>query len=222
MPKSAANLARDMASPFLHPIDTVVNVGKLLGGTAAKAIPGRQAWEAYPEAVGRYFADRYSGVGNIKKRAAVREHRKRPRGHCRGIVRRRGTCRRWCQARRAGSRSHRKRRGQGGGPPPPRLRKALLSATRHLPASRTPESAAGVVPLLKRVVALPGDTSRDRSGEHPSERAADRDARAGRDAEGDRDVGRRGMGSHQGQSVPLSYLSASNPEESPIVSLPED
>jgi len=60
---SAGNFVSNMAQPFLHPIDTATNLGHLALGTAEKLIPGPQLGdEKYPNAVGRYFANRYGSA----------------------------------------------------------------------------------------------------------------------------------------------------------------
>jgi hypothetical protein len=68
VPSSAYNLLKNTVDPFLHPIETVKNVGRLGLGTAEKlGISPTTGHEQYPEAVGQFFKDRYGGWDNFKK-----------------------------------------------------------------------------------------------------------------------------------------------------------
>jgi hypothetical protein len=99
-PASAWNLAKGAAQPFMHPIETAEALGNVgrgaiaMGGSAlAAAVPSETlpektfgeryqhglnvvkeksgASEAYPEAVGKYFMDRYGSVEGFKKAVAA-------------------------------------------------------------------------------------------------------------------------------------------------------
>lgn len=67
---SAKRFGSDIAGMIAHPIETVQNIGRLGLGVAEKAIPGQQPHEVYADTLGRYFADRYGGVDNIKRTIA--------------------------------------------------------------------------------------------------------------------------------------------------------
>jgi hypothetical protein len=66
-PSSAVRLAKDVAQPFLHPLDTLGNIGELAAGAAQK-MGLASGTEGIPkvDAVGQFFKDRYGGVENIK------------------------------------------------------------------------------------------------------------------------------------------------------------
>jgi hypothetical protein len=79
-PGSAVNLAKNIAQPILHPIDTAKNLGNLAYGVGSKIggalgveqDPQRKADnEASADAVGRFFADRYGSSEGIKKTLAT-------------------------------------------------------------------------------------------------------------------------------------------------------
>lgn len=99
-PESAGRFIEGIAQPFMHPIDTATalsNVGTgaiAMGGSAlAAAVPSEAlpektfgeryqhglnvvkeksgASEAYPEAVGKYFTDRYGSIEGFKKAVAT-------------------------------------------------------------------------------------------------------------------------------------------------------
>lgn len=63
---STVQLVKDMAQPILHPIDTAKSLGAL-GGSVLGAAGITDADPAMANAVGRYLADRYGGVENIKR-----------------------------------------------------------------------------------------------------------------------------------------------------------
>ena len=71
LPGSAAQFARDIAQPVLHPIETAKNVAELGTGLVQLAIPGEQGNEETARAVGQFFADRYGGIENIKRTLAT-------------------------------------------------------------------------------------------------------------------------------------------------------
>lgn len=64
---SAAQFGKDIVQPFIHPIQTVKDLGALGQGIYGLFIPGEQANEDVARAVGEYFADRYGGIDNIKR-----------------------------------------------------------------------------------------------------------------------------------------------------------
>lgn len=67
-PKSALNLAKSTVQPFLHPIETAQNLGRVAAGVGSKlGIPGAKDYEPYANAVGQFFANRYGGVENVKQ-----------------------------------------------------------------------------------------------------------------------------------------------------------
>ncbi len=76
---SAANLAKNIVTPILHPIDTAESLYDLGKGVASKAAgafgvqqdPEQKAkTEASADAVGQFFADRYGGVDEFKNTLA--------------------------------------------------------------------------------------------------------------------------------------------------------
>ena len=67
IPSSAANYARNVVQPILHPIDTAKAIGNLAMGVASKAIPGRQDSEAYADQMGQFLTDRYGSVDAFKE-----------------------------------------------------------------------------------------------------------------------------------------------------------
>lgn len=67
---SAQRFGSDIVSAVTHPIETVKNLGRVAAGGIEKLIPGEQQHEVYANAVGKFFADRYGGVENIKKTLA--------------------------------------------------------------------------------------------------------------------------------------------------------
>lgn len=76
IPASGAKFASDMAQPFIHPVDTLKNVGTLaIGGlnkiapdvnTSGIVLPSDQKAEKAANATGEFFKDRYGGMENIK------------------------------------------------------------------------------------------------------------------------------------------------------------
>ena len=65
---SALKTVKDMAQPFLHPVDTAGSLKDLAVGTFEKAvIPGRQPREAYPEALADFFVERLGSIDAIKR-----------------------------------------------------------------------------------------------------------------------------------------------------------
>ena len=69
---SAGNFAKSVAEPFLHPITTAKNMGKLGVGLGQETglVPG-ESYKKVPEAVGQFFMDRYGGEENLKKTIAT-------------------------------------------------------------------------------------------------------------------------------------------------------
>ncbi|MDA4120465.1 MAG: hypothetical protein OK436_07760, partial [Thaumarchaeota archaeon] len=77
---SLGRAAKDMVQPIIHPIDTMKSMKNLGMGLLEKmpqmgevdqmgeaTPPGRGSHEQYPEAVGKFLADRYGGMENLKK-----------------------------------------------------------------------------------------------------------------------------------------------------------
>lgn len=67
---SAKRLGSDLLAMVTDPVGTVKNIGRLAAGAGEKFIPGTQSYEIYADAVGKYFAERYGGVENVKKTMA--------------------------------------------------------------------------------------------------------------------------------------------------------
>tara|TARA_R110000803_G_scaffold3228_1_gene11023 strand:+ start:1089 stop:2717 length:1629 start_codon:yes stop_codon:yes gene_type:complete len=67
---SAKQFGKDIAEPFIHPVDTAKNLFGLGKGIVQKLIPGEQADEATANAVGKFLMDRYGTVQNIKNTLA--------------------------------------------------------------------------------------------------------------------------------------------------------
>lgn len=68
---SIVQAGKDMATPFMHPIETAKTMGELGLGLIQKLIPGEQPSEKVADAVGQYFTDRYGSVEGIKKAMAT-------------------------------------------------------------------------------------------------------------------------------------------------------
>ena len=71
IPSSAVQFGRDIAQPFLHPIDTAKNLAAVGHGALQKAgvMSGEEDIPA-ANAIGGYFANRYGGVENFKRALA--------------------------------------------------------------------------------------------------------------------------------------------------------
>ncbi|MES5485946.1 hypothetical protein QMZ05_24600 [Bradyrhizobium sp. INPA03-11B] len=70
-PGSAVQFGHDIAQPFLHPIDTATNIKNLGHGILQKVgIMSGSEDEKYADAVGRFYADRYGGIENVKRAIA--------------------------------------------------------------------------------------------------------------------------------------------------------
>ena len=77
IPGSAGKFAKDLITPIIHPIDTSRGLYNLARGAAEKLIPntingvdfGPDQHEAYADAVGKFFKDRYGSVDNVKRTA---------------------------------------------------------------------------------------------------------------------------------------------------------
>ena len=69
---SALQFGKDVAQPFLHPIETAENLKNLGHGVLQKTgiLPGTEH-EKYADAVGKFFADRYGGIENVKRTLAT-------------------------------------------------------------------------------------------------------------------------------------------------------
>lgn len=66
---SAKRFGESMVQPFIHPIETAKNIGKVSLGYASKIAPGsltNQRFGPYADAVNKFFVDRYGGWENIK------------------------------------------------------------------------------------------------------------------------------------------------------------
>jgi hypothetical protein len=72
-PASAIKFGSDIAQPFIHPIDTIENIGLVGHGLAQKlgvAPEGGHEDEVYADAVGKFFANRYGSMEGLKKTLA--------------------------------------------------------------------------------------------------------------------------------------------------------
>lgn len=70
---SAKRFAESMVQPFIHPIETAKNIGRVGMGYASKIAPGsltNQEYGPYADAVNKFFVDRYGGWENIKRTMA--------------------------------------------------------------------------------------------------------------------------------------------------------
>lgn len=70
IPESAVRFGRDMAQPFLHPVDTAKSLASLGKGAIELLIPGEQADEETAMAFGKFLKDRYGSWDAIKKTLA--------------------------------------------------------------------------------------------------------------------------------------------------------
>jgi len=68
---SAVQLAKDTATPFMHPLDTMKTLASLGLGIIDKFIPGQQVDEKTADAVGKFFMDRYGSLEGIKRTIAT-------------------------------------------------------------------------------------------------------------------------------------------------------
>lgn len=71
-PGSAVQFGKDIAQPFIHPIETATNIGKIGKGVLQKLgiMEGKEA-EPYADAVGKFLVDRYGSGEAIKKTLAT-------------------------------------------------------------------------------------------------------------------------------------------------------
>lgn len=71
-PESTVQFAKDIAQPFIHPIDTAEAIGNIGKGVLQKIgiLSGKDA-EQYADAVGQFFVDRYGSEDGIKKAIAT-------------------------------------------------------------------------------------------------------------------------------------------------------
>lgn len=67
---SAKQFGKDIATPFMEPVKTGKALGNLALGLVQKLIPGEQPEEATVDAVGKFLAERYGGLENIKRTIA--------------------------------------------------------------------------------------------------------------------------------------------------------
>lgn len=66
IPGSAVKAVGDIAEPFLHPIQTAENFADLGKGIAQYlGLKSGTDFEKYPDAVGRFFAERYGGIDKV-------------------------------------------------------------------------------------------------------------------------------------------------------------
>lgn len=67
IPSSGLKYADDITYPIRHPIDTAEGLGNLASGLLHKTplYPGVQEDEAYPDAVGEHFSNRYGGLSEL-------------------------------------------------------------------------------------------------------------------------------------------------------------
>lgn len=68
---SAVRFGGDMANIVMHPLETATNLVNLGLGVAQKLIPGEQGNEQYADALGKFFADRYGGMDQLKNTMAT-------------------------------------------------------------------------------------------------------------------------------------------------------
>ncbi len=69
LPGSGVQLVKNIAHPFLHPIETKDGVVDLAKGVYHKFTPGEQPEEAAVDAVKDFFVQRYGGLENIQRTA---------------------------------------------------------------------------------------------------------------------------------------------------------
>ena len=71
-PGSAVQMGKDIAQPFIHPVDTATNIGKIGKGVLQKLgiMEGEDA-TPYADAVGKFLMDRYGSGAAIKKTLAT-------------------------------------------------------------------------------------------------------------------------------------------------------
>jgi hypothetical protein len=69
IPVSAVNLGKNIVTPFVHPAETVKNIGTLASGAYHKFTEGEQPDEATIDAVKNFVIDRYGGLENIQRTA---------------------------------------------------------------------------------------------------------------------------------------------------------
>lgn len=72
IPSSAGKMAADIAQPFIHPVETATNIGKIGKGVLQKLgiMEGEDA-APYADAVGKFLVDRYGSGEAIKKTLAT-------------------------------------------------------------------------------------------------------------------------------------------------------
>ncbi len=67
LPSSTYKLGADIVNTIINPVTTAKSIFELGKGVVELAIPGEQPSEQTAKAVGKYFADRYGGLDNIKQ-----------------------------------------------------------------------------------------------------------------------------------------------------------
>ena len=68
---SAKQLGVDIATPFMHPIQTAKSIKELGSSIFSLIQTGEQGNEQLARDVGTFFADRYGGLENLKKTMAT-------------------------------------------------------------------------------------------------------------------------------------------------------
>lgn len=71
IPGSAAEFAKGVAQPFLHPIETAKSIGILASGIVQKFTPGIQPDESAVDAIGDFFLNRYGSLEATKRTIAT-------------------------------------------------------------------------------------------------------------------------------------------------------
>jgi len=69
IPGSAMEFGKNIAMPFLHPVETAQSIGRLGMGLGEKLIPGEQEHEKYADAMGKFISDRYGSIESFQKTA---------------------------------------------------------------------------------------------------------------------------------------------------------
>ncbi len=70
IPSSGVQFGKDIAQPFIHPIETGEAISNLGQGLFQKMVPGVQGKEVYADAVGEFIANRYGGMDEFKRTLA--------------------------------------------------------------------------------------------------------------------------------------------------------
>lgn len=70
IPSSGVQFGKDIAKVVTEPVEVGKALWKISSGLVQKMIPGEQANEATVDAVGKFLAERYGGIENIKRTIA--------------------------------------------------------------------------------------------------------------------------------------------------------